>query len=96
MPLMKEFVFVCVAGPEVLKVSASTPDDLVLSHLDLKPLDIVTPSLRSWNLTGWDWIETIEKYLLVQSSILKWKRKMIETAQTSILKFCLPNLDQNY
>ncbi len=96
MLLMKELVFVYVAGPEVLKVSASTPDDLVLSHLDLKPLDIVTPSLRSWNLTGRDWIETIEKYLLVQLSILKWKRKMIETAQTSILKVCLPNLDQNY
>jgi len=59
----------------------------VLSHLDLKPLEIVTPSLRSWNLTGWDWIATIEKYLLVQSSICAFRNRKEEDWDYSNVNF---------
>jgi len=32
----------------------STPDDMVLNHLNLKSVEVATPSLRHWDLIGWD------------------------------------------
>jgi len=41
-------------GPGVVKVLMSTPDDMVLNHLNLKSVEVATPSLRHWDLIGWD------------------------------------------
>jgi len=37
-------------GPGVVKVLMSTPDDMVLNHMDLRSVEVAIPSLRYWDL----------------------------------------------
>lgn len=41
-------------GPGVVKVLMSTPDDMVLNHMDLRSVEVAIPSLRFWDLIGRD------------------------------------------
>ena len=45
LPFMIEFCLCCGAWCSV-KVLMSTPDDMVLNHLNLKSVEVATPSLR--------------------------------------------------
>ncbi len=36
----------CGEGPGGVRVLMSTPDDMVLNHLNLKSVEVATPSLR--------------------------------------------------
>ena len=67
-------------GPGVVKVLMSTPDDMVLNHLNLKSVEVATPSLRHWDLIGWDLDccnreVSIEAIKHLEKSILKWLLK---------------------
>jgi len=41
-------------GPGVVKVLMSTPDDMVLNHMDLRSVEVAIPGLRYWGLIGRD------------------------------------------
>jgi len=70
---------------------------LVLNHMVLKSVEMVTPSPRLWDLVGWD-LECFDGEVSIGAIWCKMKAAFWNwlTAQTSILKVCLSNLDWNY
>lgn len=67
-------------GPGVVKVLMSTPDDMVLNHMDLRSVEVAIPSLRFWDLIGRDLDccnreVSIEAIKHLEKSILKWLLK---------------------
>ncbi len=69
---------------------------MVLNHLNLKSVEVATPSLRHWDLIGWD-LDCYNREVSIGAIKHLGKKRHFEvTAQTSILKVCLSNLDWKY